>query len=103
MRMRYCEVCLTLFDARGTRRTVCSEDCAEFLKRGEKATRTPPKRRQCLRCGVDFPSAGPANRLCPRCAKRVNSPDLDTNEPVRHRVLAAHGFNGRDLEDEPCR
>ena len=32
----------------------------------------PTKKRTCLRCGKPFPSHGPGNRICPRCAK-INS------------------------------
>jgi hypothetical protein len=33
----------------------------------------PPTTRRCLRCDVEFPSAGPQNRLCQECRTQLAS------------------------------
>lgn len=35
------------------------------------------KIRPCLRCGADFRSAGPHNRLCPLCIRTIREECLD--------------------------
>jgi tRNA(Ile2) C34 agmatinyltransferase TiaS len=36
------------------------------------------KKRMCLKCGVDFPSLGPGNRRCVKCAKNAGKKDYGT-------------------------
>lgn len=60
------------------------------------------KSRACLKCGMLFPSAGPGNRICPRCGRdnarlRLGEPEVQRQRGAKRRngdAFAAAEFDG---------
>ncbi len=67
-----------------------------------KRPQSDPKKRTCLKCGKLFDSAGPGNRICPRCGRRNGRRRITKAELQKQRGRKWHnGIVISDLEEHP--